>query len=75
MEGKPLKVTKAERVLEAGSTEDLSLALPFALAPPHSTKSNTPLGLSQFHHGKPHILGTPPAVDKEGWLVTPTPAA
>jgi len=44
------QVSKAKRVLEAGSTEDLFLALQFVLAPPHATGSNTPLGLSQFYH-------------------------
>lgn len=49
-ESKSLKVSKTKRVLEAGSTEDLFLALRFALAPPHATSSNIPLGLSQFYH-------------------------
>lgn len=51
MEGKTLKGSKAERVVETGGIEDLLLALQFA-PPPHSTNSNMRLGrgagLSQF---------------------------
>lgn len=63
----PSQVSKAKRVLGAGSTEDLFLALQFAPAPPHATGSNTPLGCpSSITEGVPSWEVPQPRTMKSG---------